>query len=227
LNKRSVSRAVLRLAIVPALLIAALVIAWQLGYFSLEQRQHLLQVATDFHRLHWSEIAFVVMYAITIAVLLPATIGTVVGGAVFGFWEGLGLAWLGALLGTCLAHALARYVARKPMRRLFGEHRLLKKLRDDSSPLDLFRLRVLPVAPFATLDYVAGVADVPLRRLVLATMLGAIPSIATYSYVGMALIRGIASGEPSGHRTLWIASGLTLGMLLLSGVPILLQRNRE
>lgn len=219
--------AMLRLVMVPLLVATAAFVAWRLGYFNLDTRKELGERARQIHSLPWSEVAYVAVYAVAIAAVLPASLVTLLGGAVFGVWEGAVLAWLGAMTGTCLTHTLARRVLRAPLQRFFGEHRLLRRLRERTDMLALFRLRILPIAPFATLDYLAGIADVPLPRLLASTAAGIVPSVLAYSYVGAALIgAGAGSGNSSG-RALWIAGGVTAVMLLISAMPMLLQRMRD
>jgi len=217
----------LRLAVIPAVVVIALIFAWKLGYFQLDRRRHLVEAVRQAHAVPGAEVVYVAAFAVGISILLPAWIATLLGGAVFGFWEGAALAYAGALTGTVLSHLLARHVAKKPMRRLFGEHRLLRQLREHDSVMALLRLRILPVAPFAVLDYVAGVAGVSLRRLLIATMIGVIPSVIAYSYVGSELISGIMSQADASRDALWIAGAVTVGMLLLSVVPGLLRRLRS
>jgi uncharacterized membrane protein YdjX (TVP38/TMEM64 family) len=216
----------IRLAIVPVVAVVALVTAWKLGYFSLEHRERLLHFVQELRRLPGTQAVYVLFYALLIALVLPATIPSIVGGALFGWWEGAFLAWLGALAGTTLSHLLARHIARKPARRLFGEHRLLRELKDHDDVLSLLRLRILPIAPFAVLDYAAGVAGVRLRQLLMATMVGILPSVVAYTYVGSEIIRGIAEGNNAAHRALWVAAAVTVGMMVVSAVPALLQRLR-
>lgn len=227
-RKPGKSFAIARLILVPLLVVIGVIVAWRMGYFQMDKRQHLAELAIRFHALPWSEVVFVSVYAIAIAVLLPASVVTTLGGAVFGSWEGAVLAWLGALVGTCLTHVLARRVMRGPIQRVFGEHKLLRRLRERGDLTALFRLRILPIAPFATLDYVAGIAGVSLPRLLIVTMVGVIPSVVAYSYVGAAIIQGMLPGaHDSSHRALWIAGGVTAAMLLISGIPMLLHRGRE
>ena len=221
------SLALIRLAIVPVAAGTALLIAWKLGYFRLDHRQRLVDVVHGLQQVRATEVVFVALDAMVLALVLPATIPSVVGGALFGWWKGALLAWLGALLGTTLSHFLARRIARKPVKRLFGEHRLLRELRDRDSVLALLRLRILPLAPFATLDYVCGIAGVSLRRLLVATMIGYLPSVIAYTYVGSAIMRGIAAGNDASHRALWVAGIVTAAMLLASAVPALVHRLRR
>jgi uncharacterized membrane protein YdjX (TVP38/TMEM64 family) len=221
--------ATVRLAIVPALIIGAVIAAWRLGYFDLDRRQDLGTFAARMHALRWSEVAYVVLYSVAIAMVLPAALVTLLGGAVFGTWEGAGLAWLGAMGGTCVAHLLARRVLRSAIQRTLGEHRLLRRLRERADVMALFRLRILPVAPFATLDYIAGIAGISLRRLLAATAVGVVPSVVAYSYVGAELMHGVGAshGQGGSHRALLIAAAVTLTMLLLSTVPMLIHRERD
>jgi uncharacterized membrane protein YdjX (TVP38/TMEM64 family) len=217
----------LRLAIVPVIAVVGLVVAWKQGYFDLDRRQQLMATVQHVGGMPLAEVLYVLAYALAIVVLLPATIATLVGGAVFGGWMGAALAWAGAMVGTITTHLLARYVARTPMRRLFGEHRLLRQLREHDSVAGLFRLRILPVAPFAVLDYVAGVAGVSLRRLLIATAVGVIPSVVAYAYVGAQLMRGFVSGTDASRQALWIAGIVTVAMLLLSAVPRFFRKRPE
>jgi uncharacterized membrane protein YdjX (TVP38/TMEM64 family) len=223
-EKKWISR--LRVAALPVVVVASLLVAWRLGYFDLERRQHLVGVVEHIRLWPWAETAYVIAYAIAITLCLPAAVATILGGAVFGAWKGALFAWIGSMVGTVLAHVLARTIARGPVKRLFGEHRYLRELKNRDTVLALFRLRLLPVAPFAVLDYVAGVAGVSLRRLMLATMIGIVPSVVAYTYVGAELLKGIISQGEASHRALWIAGGVSIAMFVLSIVPTVMQKLR-
>ena len=218
---------VLRLAIVPAVVVVAVFAAWKLGYFDLDKRRQLAETVAHVKGMPGAEVVYILAFAVAIAMVLPAWIAALVGGALFGTWKGALLAWLGALAGTIGTHLLARHVARAPMKKVFGEHRLLRVLREHDDVMELLRLRIMPVAPFAVLDYVAGVAGVSLRRLLLATMLGVVPSVIAYTYVGSELIRGMVTQSQASHRALWIAGAVTVGMLIISVVPGLLRWMRD
>lgn len=217
----------LRLGAIPFFVIIALVFAWKLGYFELDRRRQLVDLVQRMRGVPGMEFVYVAAFAVAVSILLPAWIASLVGGALFGLWQGAVLAWLGALAGTIVTHLLARHVARTPFKKLFGEHRLLRELREHDGVTALLRLRILPVAPFAVLDYVSGVAGVSLPRLLLATMLGIIPSVVAYSYVGEQLIAGLVSQNEAARAALWIAGAVTVGMLLLSVTPGLIRRMRE
>lgn len=216
-----------RLAIIPAIVIVALLIAWRTGYFEMDRRQSLLDTVQRLRLQDGIQIWFVLTYAVLITLSVPATVATLLGGAIFGSWKGALLAWIASLLGTVLAHWLSRSIARKPIQRLFGHHKLLRQLKDNDGVMNLFRLRIIPVAPFAVLGYIAGIAGVSLRRLLVATALAVIPSVAAYSYLGAELITGMTSPDDVSKRALWIAGAVTVAMLLASILPGIVQRLRD
>lgn len=218
--------ALIRLALLPVIVIAALLIAWKLGYFGMDRRQGLLDTVQRLRLMHLIQIWFVVAYAILITLCIPATVATLLGGAIFGSWKGALLAWIASLIGTVLAHWLSRSLARKPIQRLFGEHKLMRQLKEKDDVMTLIKLRVIPVAPFAVLGYIAGIAGVSLQRLLLATAIAVLPSVFAYSYVGAELITGMTSADDASKRALWIAGAITVGMLLVSVVPGLIRRLR-
>lgn len=208
-------------------MIVAIIAAWKLGYFELDRRRELMEAVRSLRATPGAEIAYVVGFGVAITLLLPSWIATLVGGALFGVWKGALLAWLGALCGTVLSHWVARGVARKPAERLFGNHRLLFRLREHDDVIELLRLRVLPIAPFAVLDYAAGISGASLRRLFLATMVGTIPAALAYAYVGSQLVRGMISERSASRQALLIAAGVSVGMWLFSLAPALVRRLRE
>jgi uncharacterized membrane protein YdjX (TVP38/TMEM64 family) len=218
--------AIIRLAVLPAIVLIAVLVAWKLGYFEMDRRQSLLATVQRLRMVHLIQIWFVLAYAILITLCIPATVATLLGGAVFGSWKGALLAWVACLIGTVLSHWLARSVARKPIQRLFGEHKLMRQLKEQDGVMPLIKLRVIPVAPFAVLGYIAGIAGVSLQRLLLATAIAMIPSVYAYSYVGAELITGMTSADDASKRALWIAGAVTVTMLVVSLIPGIYRRLR-
>lgn len=223
---RTKSASRLRLAIVPVAVIAGAIAAWKLGYFELDGRREMLARVQRLRMVDGIALWYVSAYCLVVLLCLPATVFTVLGGAIFGPWIGAILAWIGALAGTVVTHWLARSVARRPMTRLFGEHRLLRYLREHDSVVALLRLRVLPIAPFGVLNYLAGIGGVSLRRLLLATAVGTLNTL-PFAFVGHALFKGLLSEDEGSRTALWIAGGVTLVMLALSVAPHLLHGRRK
>ena len=205
----------------------ALALAWRLGYFELGRREHLAAASQFASDNASAPMLFVLAYALSVTLALPATVMTIIGGAVFGMWPGCILSWSGALIGSMVAHLVARSIGEDRVRRLLGRHRLLRRMQTRADFWMLIRLRVLPVAPFGVLDYVAGLAGVPLRVLILATAVGILPGLAAYTLVGAELARGLASIGPASRTSLWIAAAVSAGMVLLSFMPSIVRRRRR
>jgi phospholipase D1/2 len=213
--------------LLPALVAIALLIAWQLGYFELARREQLFAVIRRARHAPRADFLYVIAYAMAATLGLPTTVLSIVGGAIFGSARGAGLAWAGAMAGTLTAYTLARSIGKGSVHRFLGRHHLLDRLRNRSDFWTLLRLRVLPVAPFAVLDYVAGLAGVSLRPLLLATALGIVPSVAAYTYVGSELLTGLESSGAARFRALWIAGAMTFVMICISLVPAAIRRFRR
>jgi uncharacterized membrane protein YdjX (TVP38/TMEM64 family) len=169
----------------------------------------------------------VLSYTLIVGLGLPATVFSIVGGAIFGALEGLMLAWIGAMVGTVVAHTMARSVGKSAVQRLLGNHKLLRKLRERADVRTLVRLRVLPLAPFAVLDYVAGLAGVSLRTLLLATAIGILPGTAAYTYAGAQARIGLTDPGAAGRRALFIAGLVTLTVSAIAVAPSVASRLRD
>ena len=217
---------IIRLAAVPVIVVAALLIAWKLGYFELDRRQRFFDAVQRLRVQPWIALWFPLLYAVAVALCLPAAILTLLCGAIFGTWVGAGIAWTGFMLGTALAYVIAHRLARRPITRLFGQHKLLRKLKANDDVLTLFRLRVIPVAPLAVMSYVAGIADVSLKRLLVASAFAALPTIA-YAYAGSAVLAGMVSPNDASKRALWIAGAITVVSILLSLIAGIRSRSAE
>src|SRR5450759_2976620 len=210
---------VIRLAILSGTVALALIVAWQLGYFELSRREHLIAIIRRAEGTAWAAPLYVTLYTLVVALGLPATPFSILGGALFGTAGGLILACTGAMIGTIAAHTLARSIGKGALHCLLGRHRLLRKLRDRADVRTLIRLRVLPLAPFGVLDYVAGLAGVSLRTLLLATAIEIVPGTAAYTYAGDRFRAGLEAPGTAGRAALVVASLVTItvtGIALVS-----------
>ncbi len=222
---RSKAVAAIRLAFLPVLIAVALIGAWKLGYFDLDHRRQMAGAVERMRDVRAIHLLFVGMFALGIALCLPSNVGSWLSGALFGLWLGAALALAGGIAASVLGYWMARSIARRPINRLFGEHRLLRALRKRDDIGTLFQLRVLPVAPFAVLTYVAGIAGVSLRKLLLATVIGGVPACIAHAFVGTQLMQGLTSTSGDAKRALLLAGGVTATMLLTSLVVGVVRRN--
>jgi uncharacterized membrane protein YdjX (TVP38/TMEM64 family) len=208
-------------------LLVALALAWYFGYFHLAHREQLLNVVEQARHNRWAALVYVIAYVIVLTVGLPITVVSIVGGALFGAILGVLLSWVAAMIGTVAAYFLARSIGQGSVRRFLGRHHLLGDLRKRSDFWALLRLRVLPVAPFAVLDYLAGLVGIRLGVLLLASAIGALPTLAAYAYAGSELVTGLEQSGQARLRAFWIAGGVTLVVIFISLVPSVIRRLRR
>jgi uncharacterized membrane protein YdjX (TVP38/TMEM64 family) len=199
-----------------ALLAGAIWIAWRRGYFDLEDQRSLMLALVHAGQRGWAPLVYVTGFAAAVMLCLPTSLCLVIGGAAFGFTKGIVLGWLGALLGTAGAWRLARSRFGVPLQRVFTHHPLLRRLSRTVRTVTIVRLRALPLAPFGVLDYVAGFVGVPLRRLLIATAVGVVPTVIAYTFVGNEWRVGLQDSSALRARALWIAGGITALLIAAS-----------
>ncbi|HVR42441.1 MAG TPA: TVP38/TMEM64 family protein [Thermoanaerobaculia bacterium] len=169
----------------------------------------------------WGPPAFVVSFALLATLLVPATVFVVAASLIWGWAEGGVYSILGATLAAFLSFVIARWVASDFLLRRVGERgrNIAAKLRDAGFG-SLLILRLIPIFPFAMLNYACGLAGLRARDVVLATAIGVAPSMMIISYSADAIVRGTLSGEDAFQRIL--LAGALLAALAL--VPLLLRR---
>ena len=131
-------------------------------------------------------IAFIGIYALAVVALIPASLLTIAGGAVFGLIRGVIYALIGATLGSTAAFLLGRYVARRLVaRRLAAMPRFaaIERAVSARGRRIVFLLRLSPVVPFNFLNYALGLTTISVWDFVIAS-LGTIPGAFVYAYAG-------------------------------------------
>jgi len=166
---------------------------------------------------------FILLYAVGCTFLIPATLFILAAGAVWGWWLGGMYAIAGAALGSMMSYYLARFVGGGVIGR-FGKAGAAMARRLEGLGFSAFlMLRLIPLFPFAVLNYGAGIARIRPRIFLLATVIGTAPSHFVVAYSADALLAGTISREQATQRVLLVV-GL---MLVVFMVPMLLKRRAQ
>ena len=165
-------------------IVAALAATWWGGQ---EAAPYLLTLVADIRGLGAAApAAFVLIYSLAVALLIPASVLTVAAGAVFGFTGGVIYSIIASTLGSVLAFLLGRYLARDLVARWLAStprYAAIEQAVSARGRRIVFLLRLSPVAPFNVLNYVLGLTTISLTDFVVAWA-GMLPGTIVYSYFG-------------------------------------------
>lgn len=122
-------------------------------------------------------LAAVAGFALAVATAVPLTFLTLVAIVAYGPWSGFACALPGALIGAALSYGAGMALGRDAIERLGGErvNRVSQRL-GRRGVLAIVLVRLVPVAPFAIVNMVAGASRIRLRDLLLGTAIGMTPS---------------------------------------------------
>lgn len=167
-----------------------------------------------------------IIYALASLMLLPLLLLTVVTVMLFGTWKGFFTAMLGCQLGAMFEYGLGRLLLGKLVKRLVGD-RLGKVMRAVTAHgwLAVLALRLVPVAPFAVVNVVAGSSRIPPWGFFWGTLVGMAPVT-----LGLALAadRVVAAAKnPTPGSVTAAAAVLLLVAMLGLGASKLLERARS
>jgi phosphatidylserine/phosphatidylglycerophosphate/cardiolipin synthase-like enzyme/uncharacterized membrane protein YdjX (TVP38/TMEM64 family) len=179
----------------------------------------LIEFVHGLDRLPLTPIAVLAGYAIG-GLVLPITLLIAATGIVFGPVAGSIYGIAGSLLSAAVGYGLGHSLGHDAVRRLLGPriNHLSKRLARRGM-LTMLVVRVLPVAPFAVINVVAGASHLRFRDFMLGTLCGMLPGIViTVTFVHN-LVEAI-------HRpSLGTAAALAAVALLLFGGGLALQRS--
>lgn len=148
----------------------------------------------------WGPLVFIGGYAAAAVALVPGSLLTLAGGAIFGLVRGTTFVFAGALLGAVAAFLVARYLARSAVeRRLAGNpgFAAVDRAVAGEGRKIVFLLRLSPVFPFSLLNYALGLTRVRFADYLVGS-LGMLPGTLLYVYYGKLAgdVAALAGGAP-------------------------------
>ncbi|NJN32843.1 MAG: TVP38/TMEM64 family protein [Synechococcales cyanobacterium RM1_1_8] len=144
----------------------------------------------------WAPLLYGAVYVLATLLILPSTALNVLGGAVFGFKLGLLWTTMGALGAAAIAFVLARTVGRR-----WAAARLPERLQDLDGAIGqnalayMFAIRLLPLFPYGLVNLAAGLTAMRFRDYGLGTLLGTVPGVAPFVWLGSSGRQAAQTGE--------------------------------
>lgn len=169
----------------------------------------------------WAGVVFAGLYALLSLTPLPAAVFTLAAGALFGIVEGVAVVVAGATAGAVIAFYLARVLGRDFVARMSGgavgrfDERFAR-----GGVWAVLAVRLVPVLPFAAVNYLSGLTSIRPVHYLVGTMIGILPASVAYVALG-------AYGSAPGSWPFLAALGALLLLLLGGGASGWWRRRRR
>jgi len=127
---------------------------------------------------------FAILY-LTLASVLAVPLGAiiVISAVIFGPALGAAYTLLGATVGAAVSYLIGRYLGHEGLCRFGGERvNSISRRLAEKGILAIFIIRLLPIAPFAIVNMIAGMSHVHIRDFIAGTVLGMIPGTLLISF---------------------------------------------
>ena len=194
-----------------ALLVAGFAIAAHFNLLAGTEPADIRRTIANVQALPHLRLSFVCVYAVAAASGVPATALTLSGGVLFGPATGMILSWISDMLAASISFGVTRALVKS-----FGRDRLRSyPIPPARGFLGLLRLRVIPVVPFALLNYGSALYGVRWSTYLGATALGVVPTTVVYVLLASSVVAGIAGAGRRALLTAAIAGAAVIGLSLL------------
>ncbi|HEY1846156.1 MAG TPA: TVP38/TMEM64 family protein [Buttiauxella sp.] len=132
---------------------------------------------------------FFITYILVITLSVPgATLLTLLGGALFGLFQGTVLVAFAATCGATFAMLISRYLLRDRVQKRFS--RMMATVNagmERDGARYLFALRLAPVFPFFLVNLLMGLTPISVPRYFATSLVGMLPAIVVYLNAGRQL----------------------------------------
>jgi phospholipase D1/2 len=184
--------------------------------------ERVMEWATEFSQARWAPIVVLLAYTPACIVLFPRPLLTLFAVAAFGAWHGFAYAFGGILIAAMATYALGLRLDRQAVRRIArGKlNRLSEVMRHRGLPA-MTAVRLVPVAPFAVVNVVAGAIRIRPVHFILGSAIGIVPGTLFATVFGDQLITGLR--DPRSINP-WLLATLAVIAGVLAAATWLLRR---
>ncbi|SDZ08561.1 FAD-dependent oxidoreductase [Nitrosomonas sp. Nm33] len=137
----------------------------------------------------WLISLYAITYIVMAALSLPgATVMSLAGGAVFGFWIGVPVVLISATVGATLAFLAARYLFRDMVQHHFGDRlEVINRGIERDGAFYLFSLRLVAAFPFFLINLLMGLTAIRVSTFFWVSLIGMLAGSAVYVNAGTQL----------------------------------------
>jgi phosphatidylserine/phosphatidylglycerophosphate/cardiolipin synthase-like enzyme/uncharacterized membrane protein YdjX (TVP38/TMEM64 family) len=194
-------------------IVAALTAMWRYTPLSAwTDADRAMSWAEEFSRVWWAPLVVLLAYTPACIVLFPRALITLLAVAAFGPWHGFAYAMVGVLIACGATYVVGREMNRETVRRLArGRLNRLSRVMRRRGVLAMTAVRLVPIAPFAVVNVVAGAIHLRLRDFMLGSALGILPGTLVATVFGDQLVTGIRDPR---SINLWLVVGLVAALII-------------
>ena len=132
---------------------------------------------------------YMLMYIIVVLLSVPiAAFMTIISGFLFGQWIGVSAVIIAATTGSTLLFITAKNASKGLIKHKahINIQKMQKGFKENAFSY-LLTLRLIPIFPFAVVNFAAAFFQIPLQSFVMGTLLGITPASFIYSSIGVSL----------------------------------------
>lgn len=182
------NKKLLGILILITILLLAYALKDQLTLENIKEQQSLLNNYIE-ENLIISMLFYFVGYVLITALSIPgAAVITLLGAALFGFWNSLLLVSFASTIGATIAFLSSRYLLKDWVQNKFGDKLgAINKGIEEEGVFYLFTLRLIPIMPFFLINILFGLTPLKANKFYLVSQLGMLPGTAVYLNAGKQL----------------------------------------
>ena len=138
----------------------------------------------------WGPLIYVTAYTFRSLVFFPASILTITAGILFGPWLGILLTMIGENVSANISFVVGRYFTADLLKYLISKKHFVPRLTckiQDNGFLTVLIMR-LTFLPFDLVGYSSGMCNIKQKDFALATVIGTIPGLLTFVFLGGSLL---------------------------------------
>lgn len=174
----------------------------------------------------WAPWLVIGTFILASSIVFPVNALVIATAAAFGPALGIVYSLVGMLLGSTVTYAAGRLLGERIAKRLLGVR--LNRIRQRivaKGVISVAAVRLVPVAPFAVINFAAGASQIKLFDYLLGTLLGLVPGIAVLSFLSNQAIEAVT--KPTVANITFAGLGILAWFALVIGAQAVVVRLRK
>jgi len=138
----------------------------------------------------WAPIVYILIYSFRSLVFFPASLLTIISGMLFGPWFGLLYTLIGENISANISFVVGRYLFSDLEEYIHKKNQLFSRITNHIQGNGFLAVLFMRLAylPFDLVGYSYGIFKLNQKDFALGTLLGTIPGLMAYTFIGSSLI---------------------------------------